>query len=130
MASVFTQIIKGEKPCHKILEDENYLSFLEAKPILPGHTLVVPKKEVDNIFDLDDQTLTGLMLFAKKTAKAIQKAVPCKKIAVMVYGLQVRHAHVHLVPVQGMPGELNFANAKAADDASLAEVAEKIRACI
>ena len=130
MASVFTQIIKGEKPCHKILGDENYLSFLETRPIHPGHTLVIPKKEIDNIFDLDDQTLTGLTLFAKKTAKIIQKAVPCRKVAIMVYGLQVPHAHVHLVPVHGIAGELNFANAKPADDASLAKMAAKIRAYI
>ncbi len=130
MSSIFTQIINEDLPCHKILEDENYFSFLEVNPLKEGHTLVIPKIEVDYIFDLDDKALSGLMLFSKKVAQAIEKAVACKKIAVMVYGLQVRHAHVHLVPVDGTPGELNFANAKRAEYEALVEIAKKIKSYI
>jgi histidine triad (HIT) family protein len=127
MGSIFTQIIEGKIPSHKILEDEHYLAFLEINPIHPGHTLVIPKKEINYIFDLDDSTLSGLMLFSKKVAKAIEKAVPCKRIGIMVYGLQVPHAHVHLVPVQGTPGELSFVNAKPASAEELVSTAQKIR---
>lgn len=127
MATVFTKILSGEIPCHKILENENYLAFMEIKPLNPGHALVIPKQETDYIFDLDDSLFSGLMLFAKKTARAIKKTVPCKKIGIVVYGLEVRHAHVHLIPIHGMPNELNFGNAKLADNASLAAMAEAIR---
>ena len=126
MPSLFTKIIKGEIPCHKILEDENYLAFLDIKPINPGHTLVIPKKEVDYIFDVDDPLLSGLMLFSKKVAKKIRQAVPCKKVGIMVAGLEVPHAHVHLVPIFDV-GDLNFAKAKPTPNEELAKVAEKIR---
>ena len=127
MPSIFTRLAGGELPCHKIMEDSDYFSFLEISPLKPGHALVIPKKETDYIFDLDDAALSGLVLFAKKAARAIKKAVPCKKVALIVYGLQVPHAHIHLVPVTGDPGELNFSNAKKAADEELALMAEKIR---
>ena len=127
MSSVFTKIIAGELPCHKVAEDETYFAFMEIKPLAPGHILVIPKAEVDYVFDLDDKTLSGLMLFCKKVAAAVKKTVPCEKVAVLVYGLEVRHAHVHLVPVQGIPGELNLSNAKKATDAELEFVAKQIR---
>lgn len=127
MASLFTRIIKGEIPCHKILEDENYLAFLDIRPINPGHTLVIPKKETDYIFDLDDKSLAGLMAFAKKVAGMIRKTVPCKKVGIMVAGLEVPHAHIHLVPIFDV-GDLNFAKAKPTPQDELAQVAEKIRA--
>jgi histidine triad (HIT) family protein len=126
MASLFARIIKGEVPCHKILEDENYLAFLDIRPINPGHTLVIPKKEIDYIFDVDDKLLAGLFLFAKKTAGMIRKAVPCKKVGIMVAGLEVPHAHIHLVPIFDV-GDLNFAKAKPTANEELAKVAEKIR---
>ena len=126
MPTIFSKIIKGEIPCHKILEDENYLAFLDIRPIKEGHTLVIPKKEIDYIFDVDDKTLCGLMVFAKRVAQMIQKAVPCKRIGVMVAGLEVPHCHVHLIPMEDL-GELNFSLAKNADQKQLALTAEKIR---
>ena len=130
MSTVFTRIVKGELPCHKILEDGKFLAFLEIRPINPGHTLVIPKKEIDYVFDLDDDLLSGLMLFAKKTAAIVKKTVPCRKIAVVVYGLEVPHAHVHLVPIHGKPGELSFANAKPASPEDLAAMAAKIKSSV
>lgn len=127
MPTIFTRIIKGEIPCHKILEDKNYLAFLDIRPINPGHTLVIPKKEIDCFFDLEDDLLAGLMVFAKKVAVAIGKAVACKRIGVMVAGLEVPHAHIHLVPIFEL-GDLNFAKAKPASNTQLAQIAEKIRA--
>jgi len=127
MSSIFTQILSGEIPCHKIMEDDKYFSFMEIKPINPGHALVIPKQEIDYIFDMEDSLLTGLTLFAKKVACAVQKTVPCKKIGIVVYGLEVRHAHIHLIPIHGTPNELNFGNAKMADPSSLAILAEAIR---
>jgi histidine triad (HIT) family protein len=126
MASLFTRIINGEIPCHKICEDENYFAFLEIRPINPGHTLVVPKKEVDYLFDVDDELLGGMMVFAKKIAPAIEKAVECKRLGVMVAGLEVPHAHMHLIPIVGL-SDLSFENQKPADNDELAQVAEKIR---
>ena len=99
MASIFTRIINGEIPCYKVAEDENYFAFLDINPLAKGHTLVVPKQEVDYIFDLDDQTLAGIMIFAKKVAKKIGSKIDCKRVAVVVLGLEVPHAHIHLVPI-------------------------------
>jgi histidine triad (HIT) family protein len=99
MASIFTRIINGEIPCYKVAEDENYFAFLDINPLAKGHTLVVPKQEVDYIFDLDDQTLAGMMVFAKKVAKKIGAKIECKRVAVVVLGLEVPHAHIHLVPI-------------------------------
>lgn len=98
MSSIFTKIIKGEIPCYKIAEDDSCFAFLDINPMVKGHTLVVPKVEIDNLFDLDDATTTALNLFAKKIAKGIEKAVPCKRVGVMVIGTEVPHAHIHLLP--------------------------------
>lgn len=127
MPTIFTKILSGEIPCHKLFENDRYLAFLDIRPIHAGHTLVIPKKETDYIFDMEDESLGGLMVFAKKIAVAIKKAVPCRKIGVMVYGLEVPHAHIHLVPVQGKVGELSFVNAKPASGEELTLVAKKIR---
>jgi histidine triad (HIT) family protein len=108
MASIFTKIVNGEIPSYKVAEDENYYAFLDISPVAKGHTLVIPKKEVDYIFDIDDETYIGLQLFAKKVAAGIKKAIPCKKVGVMVLGLEVPHAHIHLVPMQSEADLLNF----------------------
>jgi histidine triad (HIT) family protein len=111
MASIFTKIIKGEIPCYKVAEDKNFLAFLDINPLAEGHTLVIPKKETDYIFDLDDDMFAGLHLFAKKVARAIDKSVICERVGVAVIGLEVPHAHIHLVPLRNI-GDLNFANPK------------------
>ncbi len=102
MASIFSKIVKGEIPSHKVAEDDNYLAFLDINPLARGHTLVIPRKEVDNIFDLDDKTYEGLWLFAKRVAGAIGKTMPCERVGVAVIGLEVPHAHIHLVPIKGI----------------------------
>ncbi len=111
MASVFSKIIAGEIPAFKVAEDESFLAFLDVNPLAIGHVLVIPKVPVDYIFDLEEETYLGLQLFAKKVAKGIQKAIVCKRIGVAVIGLEVPHAHIHLVPINGM-GDLNFSNPK------------------
>lgn len=111
MASIFTKIINREIPAYIVAEDENYIAFLDVFPLKEGHTLIVPKKEVDYIFDLDSESYTGLMLFAQKVAKAVKQAVPCKKVGVAVIGLEVPHTHVHLVPMNNV-SDMNFANPK------------------
>lgn len=111
MATIFTKIIRGEIPGYKIAEDENYYAFLDINPLAEGHALVVPKKEVDYIFDLDEQDLAGLMVFARKVARRIREAVPCKRIGVAVIGLDVPHAHIHLVPINE-GGDLDFSRPK------------------
>lgn len=130
MPTIFTRILKGEIPAQKILEDSQYIAFLDIRPVNPGHTLVIPKQEIDYIFDIDDELLKGLFIFAKKIAKAIQKAIPCKKIGVMVAGLEVPHAHVHLIPIIDNLSELNFSRAQNVPNQELASTAEKIRACL
>lgn len=127
MATLFTRIIAGEIPCHKIAEDADFLAFLDLRPVNRGHTLVIPKKEVDYFFDLEPKLMSGIMPFAQKVAAAIKKTVPCRKIGVMVAGLEVPHAHVHLIPIIGSVHELAFANAKAASQEELAQLAEQIR---
>src|SRR5688572_6702242 len=99
MASVFTRIVNGEIPCYKVAETEEFLAFLDVFPLAKGHTLVIPKKEVDYLFDLDDELYQRLQLFAKKVAEAVRKAIPCKRVGVAVIGLEVPHAHIHLVPL-------------------------------
>ena len=128
MPTVFTKILAGEIPAHKILENDEYLAFLDIRPINPGHTLVIPKKEIDYIFDIEDELLKGLVVFAKKAAKAIGKTIPCKKVGVMVAGLEVPHAHIHLIPIIESLSELSFARAKAMPQEELAVIAAKIRA--
>jgi histidine triad (HIT) family protein len=111
MPSIFTRIINREIPGYIVAEDENYIAFLDINPLVIGHTLAVPKHEVDYIFDLEDQSLTGLHLFSKKVAQAIKKAIPCKRIGVAVIGLEVPHTHVHLIPMNTM-GDINFSRPK------------------
>jgi histidine triad (HIT) family protein len=111
MPSIFTRIINREIPAYILAEDERYIAFLDINPLVVGHALIVPKKEVDFIFDLDDDTLAGLHVFAKKVAQAIRKAIPCKRVGVAVIGLEVPHTHIHLVPMNTM-GDLNFTRPK------------------
>ncbi len=128
MESVFTRIIKGEIPSFKIAEDDNYYAFLDINPISEGHTLVIPKKETDYIFDLDDDTLAGLHLFAKKVAVAIKKAIHCKRVAVVVLGMQVPHAHIHLIPIN-KENDANINNPKLKiEPIEMQEIANKIKA--
>jgi histidine triad (HIT) family protein len=126
MASLFTRIINGEIPCHKVAENADYFAFLDIFPCSLGHTLVVPKQETDYIFDLDDVTYAGLMQFAKIVAAAIEQAVPCKRVGVAVVGLEVPHAHVHLIPLNSM-ADMNFNNKLKVKSEELAEIAAKIR---
>ncbi|MBC3758212.1 HIT family protein [Hyunsoonleella sp. SJ7] len=102
MASIFTKIVNGEIPCYRIAETDGFLAFLDVNPNQVGHTLCIPKKEVDKLFDLDEATYSGLMAFSRKVAMAIEKAIPCERVGVSVIGLEVPHAHVHLIPLQSM----------------------------
>ncbi len=102
MGSIFSKIVKGEIPCYKVAEDMDNLAFLDINPLTRGHTLVIPKKEIDYIFDIDDEDYTGLFLFAKKVAKAIDKSIECKRVGIAVVGMEVPHAHIHLVPLEGV----------------------------
>ena len=111
MASIFTRIIKGEIPSYKVAEDENYYAFLDINPLAKGHTLVVPKKEVDYIFDLDDETLSGMKKKKKRVARKIKEATGCRKVAVVVLGLEVPHAHIHLIPMNN-ENDVDFHRAK------------------
>jgi histidine triad (HIT) family protein len=108
MSTIFSRILQGEIPAYKVAENENFLAFLDVNPLCAGHTLVIPKRETDYIFDIEDSELAALHLFAKKVAIAIKQIVPCKKIGVAVVGLEVPHAHIHLVPMNRI-GDLNFA---------------------
>jgi histidine triad (HIT) family protein len=127
MASIFTRIIRREIPAHIVAEDDRYLAFLDINPLTKGHTLVIPKTEVDYIYDLDDATLTGLHLFAKKVAGALKKVTACKRVAVAVLGLEVPHAHIHLVPMNLM-SDANFSNPKLKlSQEELAGIAARIR---
>ena len=111
MTSIFTKIIQGEIPSYKVAEDENFYAFLDINPLSKGHTLVVPKLEVDYIFDLEDDYLGALHVFSKKVSKAISNTISCKRVGVVVYGLDVPHAHIHLIPlIEG--GEINFSREK------------------
>jgi histidine triad (HIT) family protein len=127
MATIFSKILSGEIPCHKIHEDARFLAFLDLRPVNRGHTLVIPKKEVDYLFDMDDDLLAAMLPFSKRVATAIKKTIPCKKVGVMVAGLEVPHAHVHLIPILNSVHELAFANAKSAEQAELAALADQIR---
>jgi histidine triad (HIT) family protein len=127
MASIFTRIVQGEIPAHRVAETEDYLAFLDITPLREGHTLVIPKKEVDYIFDLDEETYVGLQIFAKIVAEGIKKAIPCRKVGVAVVGLEVSHAHIHLVPMDTM-GDLDFQKEKVKPGQDeLAATAAKIR---
>ena len=126
MSSIFTKIINGEIPSYKVAESETCFAFLDINPLAKGHTLVVPKKEVDYIFDVEDELYSDLMLFAKKVGKAIEKVVSCERIGVTVIGLEVPHAHIHLIPINGI-SDMNFAKPKLAlDKDELSELAKRI----
>src|SRR5664279_4460042 len=126
MLTLCTKILAGEIPAHKILENDLYFAFLDIRPVNHGHTLVIPKQEIDYIFDMEDDLLEGLMVFAEKIARAIKKTVPCQKIGVMVAGIEVPHAHIHLIPINSV-GDLNFARAKTVPQGELAAMAKKIQ---
>lgn len=127
MASIFTKIVKGEIPSYKITEDDNFFAFLDINPLKKGHTLVIPKKEVDYIFDMDEDLLAGMMVFSRKIALAIEKVVPCNRIGVVVLGLEVPHAHIHLIPIDS-EADVRFSNprVKLSED-EFRDIAERIR---
>lgn len=130
MASIFSRIIAGEIPCYKVAEDDKYFAFLDINPVTKGHTLVVPKHEVDYLFNLDDEEYAGLMLFAKKVAKAIGQTIECKRVAVAVLGLEVPHAHIHLIPIQSEK-DMDFFREKLSLPAQeMNEIAARISAAI
>lgn len=127
MASLFTKIVNGDVPCYKIAEDEKFLAFLDVFPLVHGHILVIPKKEIDYIFDIADNELGEMMAFAKKVAKAQEKAVTCKRIGIAVIGLEVPHAHIHLVPLNNVQ-DINFAQPKISPTKDeLSNMAKKIQ---
>lgn len=129
MATIFTKIINGEIPCYRIAEDDKYFAFLDINPLKAGHTLVVPKIETDYLFDLEDDQLAGLILFSKKVAAAIKSAIPCNRIGVAILGLEVPHAHIHLVPMNNMD-DVNFKNPKLKfSPEEYKEIAGKIISC-
>ncbi|MCS7018173.1 MAG: HIT family protein [Cytophagales bacterium] len=124
MPTIFTRIINGEIPCHKIAENEQFIAFLDIRPVAEGHTLVVPKKEIDYIFDHDDQTLAAMMAFAKQVARAIEKAIPCLRVGLAVIGLEVPHTHLHLIPLH--QPYIDFRNTLQQSPEQLAATARKI----
>lgn len=127
MATIFTKIVNREIQGHIIAEDERFIAFLDINPLVKGHTLVIPKKEIDYIFDLDDATLADIHVFSKEVASAIKQAIPCLRIGVAVIGLEVPHAHIHLVPLNSM-NDINFSQPKLSpSNEELREVAEKIK---
>ncbi len=128
MATIFSKIVNGEIPSHKIAEDDRFYAFLDINPLAKGHTLVVPKQEIDYLFDLEDELLAGMTVFSKKVARAIEKAVPCKRIGVAVLGLEVPHAHIHLIPLNE-ESDISFSRPKLQlSEEEMASIAEKIRA--
>mgnify|MGYP004449073913 CR=1 FL=1 len=127
MASIFSRIIAGEIPSYKVAEDENFYAFLDINPVQAGHTLVVPKHEVDYLFDLCDDEYAGLTLFAKRVAKAVKAAIPCKRVAVAVLGLEVPHAHIHLIPISAEQ-DVDFRAKKDLTPEQMKEICEKIAA--
>lgn len=130
MASLFSKIVSGEIPCHKVAETNDYLAFLDVRPLVAGHTLVIPKHETDYIFDLSDQDFAGLHLFSKIVAEGLRKAIPCKRIGIAVVGLEVPHAHIHLVPLNHI-GDLNFENPRMQfSQEEFASIALKIRTAL
>lgn len=127
MASIFTKIIAGEIPCYRVAEDENHLAFLDINPNAKGHTLCIPKKETDKLFDLSEPEYTALFQFSRKVALALEKAVDCKRIGLSVIGLEVPHAHVHLIPLQGME-DATFGKKEKLNPTEFSALAEKISA--
>ncbi|MFN2422319.1 MAG: HIT family protein [Cryomorphaceae bacterium] len=127
MAGLFMRIVNGEIPCHKIAENDDFLAFLDINPLRKGHTLVIPKKEIDYIFDLPDDTLGKMMIFAAEVARKIEKVIPCQRIGVSVIGLEVPHAHVHLIPMDAV-SDMNFSRPKLSiPEDEMAAIAESIR---
>jgi histidine triad (HIT) family protein len=127
MATIFSKIISGEIPCHKIAENDDFLAFLDIMPLRKGHVLVIPKKETDYIFDMDDAELAAMMIFAKSVSHKIKKVFPCRKIGVTVIGLEVPHAHIHLIPINGI-ADMNFSQEKLSlSQEELAQIAQDIQ---
>lgn len=127
MATIFSKIISGEIPCHKIAENDDFLAFLDIMPLRKGHALVIPKKETDYIFDMDDAELAAMMVFAKSVSHRIKKVFPCRKIGVTVIGLEVPHAHIHLIPINGI-ADMNFSQEKLSlNQEELAQIAQDIQ---
>jgi histidine triad (HIT) family protein len=129
MPSIFTRIVNREIPAHILREDDDFLAFLDVRPIRAGHSLVVPKREIDDVFDLPDPLLSGLLVFARPVANAIRETTGAQRVGVAVLGIEVPHAHVHLVPIDDI-GDLDFRKAQAADDADLVAMAERIRSAL
>lgn len=130
MASIFTKIVNGEIPCYKIAEDDRFLAFLDTHPLAKGHTLVIPKQETDYLFDLDDELIAGLLVFAKKIARAIDSVMECKRVGVAVLGLEVPHAHIHLIPVNNLY-DIEFSRPKLKlSPEEFEEIAAKIRSAM
>lgn len=125
MASIFSKIIAGEIPCYKLAEDDRFFSFLDIRPMAPGHALVIPKQEIDYIFDMEDQQLADMMIFAKRVAAAIKAEVPCKKVGTAVVGLEVPHAHIHLVPINEV-SDMKFGHHHPMTQEELADLAARI----
>jgi histidine triad (HIT) family protein len=127
MATIFSKILSGEIPCHKIAENDDFLAFLDIMPLRKGHALVIPKKETDYIFDMEDAELAAMMIFAKSVAHKIKKVFPCRKIGVTVIGLEVPHAHIHLIPINGI-ADMNFSQEKLTlSQEELAQIAQDIQ---
>lgn len=126
MSSIFTKIVNGEIPCYKVAEDEQFLAFLDVNPNAVGHTLCIPKQEIDKLFDMDEELYLGLMRFSKKVAAALEKTVPCERIGMAVIGLEVPHAHVHLIPINEM-NEMRFQNKVALTKEAFETLATKIQ---
>ena len=127
MASVFSKIIAGEIPCHKVAENDKFLAFLDISPLQKGHTLVIPKLEIDYIFDIEDELLSEMILFAKETSKKIKREFPCNRVGLAVIGLEVPHAHIHLIPINKMD-DMNFSNPKLElEQSELIEIADRLR---
>lgn len=125
MATIFSKIVQGEIPCYKIAENEKFFAFLDIRPVVKGHTLVIPKKETDDIFDVNDEDLSEMILFAKKVAQAQKAVIPCKKVAVVVLGLEVPHAHIHLMPIQN-EAEVNLRKAIEVSSEEMQNIAAQI----
>ena len=130
MASIFSKIAQGEIPSYRVAESDNYYAFLDINPLVEGHVLVIPKEETDDLFDISDDDLGGIMVFAKKVAKAIQKAIPCKRVGVAVIGFDVPHAHIHLIPMQSMR-DIDFTRPKLKlSKEEFQSIADRIAGCI
>lgn len=129
MPTLFTKIVNGEVPAYKVAENDQFLAFLDIRPNTKGHTLCIPKKEVNKIFDLDEETYMGLMAFSRKVAKGIEKVIPCKRVGMAVVGLEVPHVHVHLIPLNSM-GDMNFAQSQSFSEAEFEKIANDIKSHI